>query len=322
MNMQDISYFRQLADSLHFGRTSQACHITPSTLTRAIQRLETELNTQLFYRDNRSVSLTDAGRIFRAYAEEVLSRSDQLRTELTSTRELTGTISLYCSVTAAYSILPDIVQQFRTAYPAIHIKLQTGDAAKALTMLQNRDVDLTIAALPANVPQRVAYQNILETPLVFIGPMSCDDTILYRKGHIDWQKTPVIMPEIGLSRQRIDRWFAAKKITPLIYAQVAGNEAIIAMVSLGCGVGVVPLLVLEKSPLAQQIQLLDITPRLTPFSIAICTMKRKEQVPQIAAFWQIALQILRKPNRPAHNPPAQKTGQPSSKSIDIIENTE
>ena len=132
------------------------------------------------------------------------------------------------------------------------------------------------------------FLKIMETPLVFIGPTNYEDTVQYSNNTIDWQNTPIIMPDIGLSRQRIDRWFAGKKITPDIYAQVAGNEAIIAMVSLGCGVGVVPLLVLEHSPLKKQVTTLDISPQLSPFSIAICIMEKKARSPQVQAFWEMA----------------------------------
>ena len=47
MDIRDLKLFRHLADSLHFGRTSQACNITPSGMTRTIQRLEAELNKTL-----------------------------------------------------------------------------------------------------------------------------------------------------------------------------------------------------------------------------------------------------------------------------------
>lgn len=292
MDTRELRFFIHLSESLHFARTSRACNITPSALTRTIQRLEEEIGEQLFIRDNRSVSLTTAGELFRDYAEDVLQRQEQLRKQLARDRELSGTISLYCSVTAAYSILPDIFQQFRKSYPHVHIKLQTGDAARALSRLQNREADITIAALPKNVPQRVEFLKIMQTPLIFISPANYEETVCYCNDEIDWQRTPVIMPDIGLSRQRIDRWFADKKISPNIYAQVAGNEAIIAMVSLGCGIGVVPLLVLEKSLLKKQVATLDITPELTPFSIAICTMKKKARPPQIQAFWELAIRRI------------------------------
>lgn len=288
MDIRELRLFKHLAASLHFGRTSRACHVTPSALTRTIQRLEEELGEQLFLRDNRSVLLTAAGGVFKSYADDVIQRYEVLQGELSGENILAGEISLYCSVTAAYSILPTIFQKFRSVHPEVHINLQTGDAARALNKLQNREVDITVAALPAHLPERVEFLEILETPLVFIAPAGFSETVQYQGEEIDWQKTPVITADFGLSRERIDRWFNEKGIVPNIYAQVAGNEAIIAMVALGCGVGVVPELVLEKSPLKGQIDLLEVSPELESFSIGICTMKKNMLLPQVDAFWRIA----------------------------------
>ena len=291
LNNHELQLFKHLAGSLHFGQTSRACHVTPSALTRTIQRLEDEVGEQLFLRDNRSVLLTAAGEAFRSYADDVLQRYQVLQTEISQDTVLGGEISLYCSVTAAYSILPVIFQKFRSAHPEVHINLQTGDAALALNKLQNREVDITVAALPASLPERVEFLKILETPLVFIAPAAFPETVWRSKKSIDWQKTPVILANFGLSRERTDRWFHEKEIVPNIYAQVAGNEAIIAMVALGCGVGVVPQLVLEKSPLQGQISMLSVSPELESFSIGICTMDKNMRLPQVHAFWEIAGEV-------------------------------
>lgn len=290
MNIRELKLFKHLSTTLHFGRSSRACHVTPSALTRIIQRLEENLGEQLFLRDNRSVSLTTAGKRFRSYADDVIQRYEVLQGELSREDELRGDISLYCSVTAAYSILPAIFQKFRSHHPEVHINLQTGDAALALTKLQNREVDITVAALPENLPERVEFLKIVETPLVFVAPLAFPETVQYQGDteNIDWLRTPVITANFGLSRERTDRWFHEKGIVPNIYAQVAGNEAIIAMVALGCGVGVVPELVLQKSPLQEQITILAVSPELESFSIGICTMKKNMRLPQVAAFWEIA----------------------------------
>jgi LysR family positive regulator for ilvC len=260
-------------------------------LTRIIQRLEEDLGEALFLRDNRSVSLTAAGKVFRSYADDVVQRYELLQGELSGDGVLAGEISLYCSVTAAYSILPAIIKKFRAIHPNVHIKLQTGDAALALTRLQNREADITVAALPDSLPEGVEFLKILETPLVFISPVSFPETVQYGIDGIDWAKTPVIIPDFGLSRERIDRWFRAKRIDANVYAQVAGNEAIIAMVALGCGVGVVPGLVLEKSPLEEQIEIIAVEPELKPFSIGICIRKKQVRLPQVEAFWEIAASV-------------------------------
>lgn len=58
MELRNLELFLHLADSLHFARTADAMAVSPSTLSRAIQRLEQEVGCPLFERDNRTVQLT------------------------------------------------------------------------------------------------------------------------------------------------------------------------------------------------------------------------------------------------------------------------
>ena len=289
MDIRAIKIFVHLARSLHFGRTSRACNLTPSALTRTIQRIEDELGQPLFRRDSRSVSLTPAGEIFQRYAKEAVERWQALQQELTADQTLGGEISLYCSVTAATSILPPILGTFRRTHPGVQIKLQTGDAAEALERLGNREAEVTIAALPEHLPPAVVFVELAQTPLVFIAPAQGAELLPGGTEGIDWQRIPVILAERGLSRVRIERWFKAKGIQPTIYAEVAGNEALLAMVSLGCGVGVVPGLVLEKSPLRDQVRTFEVEPELTPFTIGACTLEKHLTKPVIRAFWATIL---------------------------------
>ncbi|NOX35406.1 MAG: HTH-type transcriptional activator IlvY [Deltaproteobacteria bacterium] len=290
MDIRNLKLFRHLAGTLHFARTSQACYITPSALTRVIQRLEAELGEKLFIRDNRSVELTLAGAAFKKYADDVVQRWERLQDELSSDDILIGELSLYCSVTAAYGILPGIMEKYRKAHPGVRIHLETGDAAKALIKLSNRDADMAIAALPDTLPKGLIFKAISRTPLVFISPLKYPGTVIHTpfgKG-IDWEKTPLIIPDHGLSRDRIDKWFAKENFIPKIYSQVAGNEAIIVMVSLGCGIGLVPRLVLEKSPFFNQVRILDKAPGLPPFIIGLCTRKKNFANPRVEALWSIS----------------------------------
>ncbi len=289
MDIRELKLFLHLAETLHFGRTSQACNITPSGLTRAVQRLEAELDIPLFVRDNRYVALTPAGKILQTYAEEAIERFNELQNSLAGDSVLRGELSIYCSVTAILSFLPEILGKFRETYPEVHINLQTGDAAMALAKLQNGEVDVTIAALPDKRPLKLEFIKIIETPLIFIAPARFPETVRSTADReIDWPRTPLIIAERGLSRTRVLRWFTDKKIQPHIYAQVAGNEAIITMVSLGCGIGIVPELVLKISPLQDQVIILDKVPRLKPFSVGICTIGKNRSNPIVQAFWKNA----------------------------------
>ena len=83
--MPDIRVLKQflhLSESLHFGRSSEALHVSPSTLSRAISRLEESVGAPLFERDNRTVTLTDAGRSCRLFAQDVVSSWQSLQAEV------------------------------------------------------------------------------------------------------------------------------------------------------------------------------------------------------------------------------------------------
>src|SRR3569833_4639275 len=94
---QEFSVFLHLADSLHFARSAQALHMSPSALTRTIQRLEEELGQPLFQRTKRRVALTRAGEIFRDHARPPLAMHARLMEALaTESLAPTGELRIAC----------------------------------------------------------------------------------------------------------------------------------------------------------------------------------------------------------------------------------
>ena len=73
-----------------------------------------------------------------------------------------------------------------------------------------------------------------------------------------WNGLPVILPRRGLERERVDAWLEEQGAHPDVYAEVDGNEAILALVALGCGVGVVPELVRKDSPLRGRLEQVEV----------------------------------------------------------------
>lgn len=289
MDSHALKLFLSLADNLHFGKTSREQHVSPSALSRSIKQLEEELCAPLFIRDNRSVRLTREGQQFREYANDVMNGWQAIRQIIKEDQlVLHGELSLYCSVTASYSFLYDILSSFRQDYPRIEMKLHTGDPAKAVERVQQGLEDLAIGALPDSLPAGIVFQSITRSELRFIGPQSpqlLSDEQLRRPGAQSWEDVPMILSEEGLARTRTDRWLKSHNIKPRIYAQVSGNEAIVSMVSLGFGIGVVPQIVLDNSPLAARIRIYDIQPPLTAYDIGLFALEKRLKDPLIAAFW-------------------------------------
>jgi LysR family positive regulator for ilvC len=288
MDLSALRLFRHLSRSLHFGRTSKECHVSPSALSRTIQRLEDESGAALFVRDRRSVALTDEGRLLQTFAQDTLTRFEALGQRLSrSQTRLRGTISVFASVTACQSFLPPLLSQFRRKHPDVQIHLETGYAMDALEVLRSGSVDITVAALPNDVPPTLAARVLVKIPLVFVAPAdaSAINELLSREV-IPWSEVPMVLPSSGLARDYADRWFRKKRISPRIYGEVAGGEAILSLVSLGCGVGIVPRLVADQSPLRSALNVLDIEPKLQVFRVGVCTEKKKLRSAVVKAFWE------------------------------------
>ena len=293
MHTRPLVHFLALADALHFGRAADAVSISVSALSRNIRQLEESVGRELFLRDNRSVALTPAGRRFQDYAREALASWNAVRRELADPDEpLHGRISLTCSVTASYGLLAERLGRFRDAFPGIDLRLHTGDPEDAIARVVAGEEELAIAARPDRLPPGTLFRRLAPSPLVFIAPAVVPEKAGFevpraRRAQAGaWSLTPMIVARRGVARRRVDAWFRTLGATPRIHAEVAGNEAIVGMVALGFGVGVVPRLVLDASPHAAQVKVLDVGPELAAYEVGLVTLARHLGNPLVAAFWE------------------------------------
>lgn len=291
MDTRALSVFLSVADTLNFSRSSELLHMSVSAVSRTIQRLEDELGQPLLERDNRSVRLTGAGREFRSYARNSLAEWQQLRRKLGSEEELAGEVSLFCSVTASYSVLAPILEAFRAAHPAVEIKMHTGDQADGIGRILEGWDDVAVSGRPSQLPRRLEFLPLLESPMQFCAPAAdcaVRDMVRAGGGDIDWNGIPFIVPERGVTKDMLDTWFRERGIRPRIYAQVAGHEAIVAMVSLGLGIGVAPQLVVEASGMASRLSQIAVPMGLPPLTVGLCSLGQRLASPLVKSLWDVA----------------------------------
>jgi LysR family positive regulator for ilvC len=286
----ELQAFLHLAETLHFARSAKALHMSPSALTRCVQRIEEELGQPVFERTKRTVVLTRAGEIFREHARAQLAAHARLLEALAAESQApTGELRIACTVTACHSVLPKLLARCRTRYPGIHLQLSTSDAARCLQRLENDEVDLAVVPEPDHPSDELQFVRLAYTELSLIAPSS--DKELARRaqqGGSHWKGLPVILPRRGLERERIDAWFAQRAARPEVYAEVEGNEAILAMVALGCGVGVVPELVRKDSPLRGRIEPVEIKSPPRGYHVSLCAKTRTVTRRAVAALWELA----------------------------------
>jgi len=286
MEIVTLRLFITLARHLHFGKTSDLMHMSPSAVSRALQRLEDQLGHRLLTRDNRSAELTAAGRIFLEYALDSVKRWEALEQELQDQSSvLQGQLSMFASVTASQSILPRVLAGFRQQYPDIHIQLETGYAVNALSKLKE-GIDVVVAALSDDEDEYLLKRIITSIPIRSVVPAGGEYHHRLIRDQVDWSSIPLVLPSTGPVRSSVDAWLKENKVSPNVYAEVPGNEAILSLVALGCGVGFVPELVVAGSPLASQVSIVEVGPELQDFHVGFCTLRKNYEVSSIVrAFW-------------------------------------
>ena len=290
MDTRTLTVFLSVADTLSFSRSAELLHMSVSAVSRTIQRLEDEVGQPLLERDKRRVGLTSAGRDFRQYARGALADWQQLRRRLGTEEELAGEVSLYCSVTASYGVLAPILEAFRAAHPSVEIMMHTGDQADGINRILEGQDDVAVSGRPEQLPGRLEFLPLLQSPLQFCVPTAdcAVRDMLHRSGEIDWGALPFIVPERGVTRDLLDNWFRDRGIRPRIYAQVAGHEAIVAMVGLGLGVGIAPQLVIDASGVADRVGVETVPDGLPPLTVGLCSLRQRLASPLVRSLWEVA----------------------------------
>jgi LysR family positive regulator for ilvC len=290
MDIKTLKLFLSLTKTLHFANTAEQMNMSTSAVSRSVKRLEDEIGQILFYRDNRKVELTRAGGLYQSFAEEVIINWQSMQQAFTDEAQAPeGVLNLFCSVTASYAILSPLLPKVRQRFPGIEVHVHTGDQADAITRIQASTEQIGITVRPKKLPDNLTFLPLTTTPLKIIAPLP--DKSLLEELRImdkasDWLSLPLIVSETGEARARLDDWLAEQGKKANIYAQVSGHEAIVSLVSLGFGIGLVPDLVIESSPMKDLVRVLTPEPAIEDFEVGLIVLKHRLIEPIIQSFWQ------------------------------------
>ena len=123
MHLNQIQSFLTVSKTLNFTGAARQLGVPQSTISRQINDLESQLGVRLFYRTKRDVQLTDEGRVFLPYAQEI---ADAARKGSFAVRQLhegaAGRLSI-AAVPASQSFLSGALSAFHESYPDISIDI-------------------------------------------------------------------------------------------------------------------------------------------------------------------------------------------------------
>ncbi len=128
MNLDHLNAFAQVARLGSFAAAARTLDVDPSSISRAIAVLETDLGVRLLQRSTRRMELTQAGLRYRARIEPVLEELAQAGEEASSFgAEPKGLLKISASVAFGQRRLTPFLAEIRKAYPALAVELLLTD---------------------------------------------------------------------------------------------------------------------------------------------------------------------------------------------------
>jgi DNA-binding transcriptional LysR family regulator len=294
LELRQLRYFLAVAQELHFGKAALRLHMTQPPLSQTIMALEQLLGTPLFVRSRRGVSLTPAGCALLPEARRILQQTQQLpELVLRAANGEVGQLALAFVSSADYSVLPPLLRAYRSAYPAVKIRLQeaTSDLQLADLLAGRIDAGLLIPPLPGNTELELDYLALLSEPLILAAPAGMPE--LEGKQAVSLAALPrlplIIFPRAIAPKlyDAILTVFGNAGITPEIGQQAIQMQTIVSLVSAGMGLALVPQSVSNlMRPGVEYRALLDPTPQVETG----LAWRRDNRSPVLAGF----LELLRK----------------------------
>ncbi|AIQ65983.1 HTH-type transcriptional regulator GltC [compost metagenome] len=151
MDIRQLQYFVEAARLGSFSKAAKALYITQPTVSKMIRQIEEELGADLFYREGKSVKLTDAGEILLAKAQNIVESFHSLSSELDSLRKLKkGHVRIGLPPMVGANFFPAVIGQFHRKYPKVTIRLYEDGAKKVENDVENGILDIGMAVLPVD----------------------------------------------------------------------------------------------------------------------------------------------------------------------------
>lgn len=146
MDLKRLKHLVALADTRHFGRAAQQCHLTQSAFSRSIQAAEDELDLQLFDRGTLEVHCTDAGAFVVERARKLLFESRCLERDVGHYRErLVGDLAFGVGPFPAAILIPALLTEIRTRYPGVCVRVDVNNADHLVAHLRAEQLDFYMA---------------------------------------------------------------------------------------------------------------------------------------------------------------------------------
>ena len=277
--------FKEVAEAGNITAAAQALYISQSAVSQSIKQLESDLQTRLFARNSRGVTLTADGKLLYEYVRSAIGLLETGEAKLSQTRELQmGQLTIGASDTVTSQFLLPYLDSFHRQYPAIHIQIVSGRSHKVLGLLQSGKVDIAFASTPGEG----SFETVpcFATHSIFVARPEdpCDFSHIYTLSEI--ADFPLILLERkASSRLYLEKYFLQNGLRLNPEIELGARSLLVDLAAIGFGVAGVTEEFVRKDLESGRLRKLETSFEIPPRSVDMCILRG---VPQTAAAQRFA----------------------------------
>ncbi|USG67155.1 LysR substrate-binding domain-containing protein [Brevibacillus ruminantium] len=233
MEISDLRIFQAVAECGSVSKAAKTLSYVQSNVTARIQQLELKLDTELFYRHRKGMTLTADGKKLLAYSQKILAMMEEVECAFQNDEDPSG--PLLVGSVETVSCLPSILSLYHKKYPRVDLSLMSGVTEHLIQDVLQYELDGAFVSGPVQHPE-IVQELLIEEELVLIakaegGPQTLEEC----------SSRPLLVFRSGCGyRARLVQWLKSRGVEPTKIMELGTLETILAMVASGLGVTLVP----------------------------------------------------------------------------------
>lgn len=243
MDLTQLELFKAVAEEGSISAAAQRLHRVPSNLTTRIKQLEEELGVDLFIREKLRLRLSATGWTFLDYARRILDLVDEAR-QAASGSEPQGVFTLGSLESTAAVRIPPVLAAYHQRFPKVELDLSTGPSGDMLDAVLSGRLTAAFVDGPLLHPALEGVP-VYEEEMVVISARS--HAPISRAMDVNGDTVYAFRPNCSY-RRHFEEWFQADGATPGKIFEMESYHGMLACVTAGAGVALVPRAMLESMP--------------------------------------------------------------------------
>ncbi|MDD9268324.1 LysR family transcriptional regulator [Paenibacillus sp. GCM10023248] len=280
MDFQLLKVFYTTAQEGSISKAASKLNFAQSNITHKIQQLEADLETTLFYRHRRGITLTPTGQILVDYAEKILHIVQEARMAVGDSAAPTGPLRIGSMETTAAVRLPILLTKYHRDYPDVDFTLTTGPTEKHIHAVLHYELNGAFVAGPVEHPELV-QESVIDEELVLLTATSHPPVSSIKDVEL---RTLLAFPNGCSYRAKLIRLLDEEGIIPDKVMDFGSIETIIGCVGAGLGIALMPRSFVAEAAQQGRIRLHDVQDKYAIVPTVFIRRQDALMTPAFSAF--------------------------------------